>query len=61
MSELNSLLKENFLQLRCFKVEIGSVVSVDIFSRVEETHVCLQRKSSMLEAAASSTLFPCEY
>jgi hypothetical protein len=30
---------------------------IGLFSRLEETHVSLQRKPSMLEAAAASTLF----
>jgi hypothetical protein len=34
--------------------------NVDLFSYVEETHVSLQRKSSLLEAGASCTWFPCE-
>jgi hypothetical protein len=31
-----------------------------LFSSVEETQVSVQRKTTMLEAAESSTLFPCE-
>jgi hypothetical protein len=34
---------------------------IDLFSQVEETHKYLQKKKkSVLEAAASSTLFPME-
>jgi hypothetical protein len=53
--------KEYSLQLRGSKVEIGSVHQIGKFTRVEETHVSFQRKSSILEATASSILFPCEY
>jgi hypothetical protein len=34
---------------------------IGLFSWVEETHLGLQRKPSMLEAAGPSTLFPCEH
>jgi hypothetical protein len=33
---------------------------IGLFSNVEESHVSLQRKPTMLEAAASGTLLPCE-
>jgi hypothetical protein len=36
------------------------LVKIGVFSKVEETQVSLQRKQSVLEAGASSTLFPCE-
>jgi hypothetical protein len=36
-----------------------SLFQIDLFSWIEETEVSLQRKPSMVEAAASSTLFPC--
>jgi hypothetical protein len=98
-----------FLQLRCFKVEVGSVCSKwaysakmmkhmyhckenhvfwswiilhivlwfienhssqggdrlcllprSLFSWVEETHVSIERKPSMLLVGSPSTLFPCE-
>jgi hypothetical protein len=32
---------------------------IDLFISVEEPHVCLQRKSCVLEAEPRSTLFPC--
>jgi hypothetical protein len=38
---------------------ISSQISLP--SKVEEAHVCLQRKPCVLEAGASSTLFSCEY
>jgi hypothetical protein len=36
------------------------LLPIGIFIRFEETHVPLKRNPSMLEAAASSTLFPSE-
>jgi hypothetical protein len=36
------------------------LLPLGLFSSVEETHVSLQRKPTVLEAAASSTFFPCE-
>jgi hypothetical protein len=54
-----SIWKVSKLQLRCFKVEIGSVCSKKIFSWDEETHLSLNSKPPMLEAATSTTLFPC--
>jgi hypothetical protein len=36
------------------------LVKICLYSWYEETHLSLQRKASMLEAAASSTLFPSE-
>jgi hypothetical protein len=35
-------------------------VQIGIFSRVDETHVSLERKPYVLQAGASSTLFPYE-
>jgi hypothetical protein len=37
-----------------------SLLQKGLLSWVEKTHVSLQWKPSMIEAAASSTLFPCE-
>jgi hypothetical protein len=34
------------------------LLPLGLFSSVEETHVSLQRKPTMLETAASSTFFP---
>jgi hypothetical protein len=34
-------------------------VQTELYSQVEEKHVSLERKSSVLEAGASKTLFPC--
>jgi hypothetical protein len=50
-------LKGIFLQLKVFKVAIGLVSSN---SRVEESHVSLQRKAPMIEAAVSTIEFSCE-
>jgi hypothetical protein len=33
---------------------------IGLFSKVEETHVSLERKPTVLEARASTTLFPCK-
>jgi hypothetical protein len=53
--------KEYFVQIRIFKVEKSSFCSTwKLFSFSEETHVSLEGKPSVLEAEASSTLFPCE-
>jgi hypothetical protein len=37
-----------------------SLLQIGLFSSVEDTLVSLLRKTPMLEAATSSTLFPCE-
>jgi hypothetical protein len=55
-----SFWKEYLLQLRLLKEEIGSLFPVHLFSWVEKTCVSPERKSSVLEAGASITKFPCE-
>jgi hypothetical protein len=54
------LWKKYFLHLTCFKEEIAGLTLHGIFSWVEDTYVSLQRNPSMLEAATSSTVCPCE-
>jgi hypothetical protein len=38
-----------------------SLFQIGHFCYVEETHVSLERKPSVLEEGATSTLFPCEF
>jgi hypothetical protein len=52
--------KEYILLIIVSKWGKAHFVHIDLFSLVEETHVYLQRTPSVLEAGASSTLFPCE-
>jgi hypothetical protein len=55
-----SFWKEYIVQIIVFLWRKVHFVPNKIFSLVKETHVTLERKPSLLEAAASSTLFFCE-
>jgi hypothetical protein len=55
-----SVWKEYVLQTNVFKVDDSSFCSKLTYSAVLKKHMSLWKKSSMLEAEASSTLFACE-
>jgi hypothetical protein len=55
-----SFWKEYYLPPRFSKVRNLILFHAGLFRWIVETHVTLDRKATMLEGGASSTLFPCE-
>jgi hypothetical protein len=54
---LNGILPTN---LRFYGAGWLNLLQICLFSNIDETHVSLKGKPSVLEVAASNTLFPCK-